>query len=124
MLHRFIQNRLENVFRYFPCVLLTGARQVGKTTLVKDLVPAGAMVTFDPVEDIRAINHELERYSVDLTKKKQIIAANKIMIEIYVNIINLFYLRERDKGKEIVNIKTMLRQFKFYIPENLSAVND
>ena len=53
MLHRFIQNRLENVFKYFPCVLLTGARQVGKTTLIKELVPSESMVTFDPVEDIR-----------------------------------------------------------------------
>ncbi len=31
----------------------------------------------DPLEDIAAINHELEKYNIDLSNKKQIIAANK-----------------------------------------------
>lgn len=39
MLQRFIQNRLEALFKYFPCILLTGARQVGKTTLIKEIFP-------------------------------------------------------------------------------------
>ena len=51
---------------------------IERTKMLVHVVDAAGSEGRDPVEDIRAINHELERYSVDLTKKKQIIAANKI----------------------------------------------
>jgi len=51
---------------------------IERTKMLVHVVDAAGSEGRDPIEDIRAINHELERYNVDLTKKKQIIAANKI----------------------------------------------
>lgn len=42
---------LEHYTRAFPCVLVTGARQVGKTTLLKDCLPDGmSYVTLDSMK--------------------------------------------------------------------------
>lgn len=53
MKKRFIEQRLKKLFKAFPMVLLTGARQAGKTTLLNTLVPKGTTITFDPVTDVR-----------------------------------------------------------------------
>lgn len=50
---------------------------IERTRLLVHVVDAAGSEGRDPVEDIQAINHELERYNVDLTNKKQIVAANK-----------------------------------------------
>ena len=42
------------------------------------VVDAASTEGRDPLEDLEAINNELERYNADITKKKQVIAANKI----------------------------------------------
>jgi predicted AAA+ superfamily ATPase len=46
-LARGISARLLDVARQFPCVVLTGARQVGKTTLLKRLFPDHRFVSLD-----------------------------------------------------------------------------
>jgi hypothetical protein len=38
MLRRYLQNRILDSLKYFPVVLLTGARQVGKSTLAQELM--------------------------------------------------------------------------------------
>lgn len=43
---------IEEVFRYFPALVLQGARQVGKTTLLQELFPEVKRFTFDPSVDI------------------------------------------------------------------------
>lgn len=50
---------------------------IERTRLLVHVIDAAGSEGRDPVEDIQAINHELERYNVDLTNKKQIVAANK-----------------------------------------------
>ena len=52
-LPRFIENRLQRLFEHFPVVVVIGARQVGKTTLIEHCFSPGVpTVTFDPVIDI------------------------------------------------------------------------
>lgn len=50
MIARSISPRLVNAFEQFPAVVLTGARQTGKTTLVRSLWPAAAYVSLDQTE--------------------------------------------------------------------------
>ena len=50
---RFLTRRLEALAGTFPVVVLSGARQVGKTTLIKHVFGAhGELVVFDPAQDI------------------------------------------------------------------------
>lgn len=51
LLTRSMIAELEHYTRAFPCVLVTGARQVGKTTLLKDCLPEGmGYVTLDSMK--------------------------------------------------------------------------
>jgi predicted AAA+ superfamily ATPase len=49
---RLISNRVKKLFESSPSLVLTGARQVGKSTLVKHLFPSRDMIVFDPVIDV------------------------------------------------------------------------
>jgi len=50
---RFFENRLTRLSDHFPVIVLTGARQVGKTTLVEHCFSSTAKtITFDPVIDV------------------------------------------------------------------------
>ncbi len=52
-LPRFLSPRLQTLFRSFPVVVVSGARQVGKSTLLKHVFgDLGDLVVFDPVQDI------------------------------------------------------------------------
>ncbi len=53
-------------------------RHIERTRVLIHLVDAASVEGRDPVEDIRAINKELASYKVDITKKIQVIAANKL----------------------------------------------
>lgn len=44
---RHLANRLRGLAAHFPVVLLTGARQTGKTTLLRDLYPEAPFLTLD-----------------------------------------------------------------------------
>lgn len=53
-------------------------KHIERTKMIIHMVDAASTEGRDPIEDIRTINHELASYSVDLTKRPQIIVANKI----------------------------------------------
>lgn len=53
-------------------------RHIERTRVLIHVVDAASTEGRDPIEDIRAIQHELEKYSVDVSRKPQIIAANKV----------------------------------------------
>jgi GTP-binding protein len=53
-------------------------RHIERTRMMIHVVDAASTEGRDPLEDLEAINNELERYNADITKKKQVIAANKI----------------------------------------------
>jgi len=52
-------------------------RHIERTKLFIHMVDAASTEGRDPLNDIYAINHELEKYSADLAKRPQVIAANK-----------------------------------------------
>lgn len=49
---RLIEANIQELGSHFPVVVLTGARQVGKSTLLKHLLPQAHHITFDPVIDV------------------------------------------------------------------------
>lgn len=51
---------------------------IERCKLLIHVVDASGSEGRDPLEDLAAINHELDRYNIDLTKKEQVIAANKM----------------------------------------------
>ncbi len=53
-------------------------RHIERTKVLIHVVDASGSEGRDPLEDIRAIDRELKNYQVDLSRKPQVIAANKI----------------------------------------------
>ena len=53
-------------------------RHIERTRVMIHVVDAASTEGRDPFEDIEAINNELKNYNADITKKPQVIAANKI----------------------------------------------
>lgn len=51
---RMITDRLVRMTKHFPSVVIVGARQVGKSTLIKHIFPEYSYVLFDPYEDIES----------------------------------------------------------------------
>ncbi len=49
---RLISQKLKELFAYFPVVIISGARQVGKSTLLEHTFPKIERVVFDPIVDI------------------------------------------------------------------------
>ncbi|MBR2189187.1 MAG: GTPase ObgE [Eubacterium sp.] len=52
-------------------------RHIERTRMFIHLVDASGSEGRDPVEDVQKINQELEKYGIDLSARKQVIAANK-----------------------------------------------
>lgn len=49
---RLLEDKLRRLGQHFTTVVLTGARQVGKSTLLKHIIPHAQHITFDPIIDI------------------------------------------------------------------------
>lgn len=49
---RHIQQKLLDLSKYFKVIMVKGARQVGKSTLLKHLFPDLKCIVFDPVQDL------------------------------------------------------------------------
>jgi predicted AAA+ superfamily ATPase len=50
--YRALSEKITRLAEYFPAVVVSGARQVGKSTLIQHLFPHVSNVVFDPVMDI------------------------------------------------------------------------
>ncbi|MEI6241912.1 MAG: ATP-binding protein [Chlamydiota bacterium] len=59
---RLISDRVKKLFNAFPSLVLTGARQVGKSTLLKKLFPDIPCVVFDPVHDVQNARQDPELF--------------------------------------------------------------
>ncbi len=59
---RFLGKRINKLFHNFPCVVLTGARQVGKSTLLRHLFPDIPCIVFDPIHDIQNARQDPELF--------------------------------------------------------------
>ncbi len=49
---RFLEKKVLELSKYFKIILVTGARQVGKSTMLSHIFPDYRHITFDPVEDL------------------------------------------------------------------------
>lgn len=56
--HRELSTRLAHLFAHFPCIIVVGARQVGKSTLLTHLFPQAQHVLLDPIQDIHNIRRD------------------------------------------------------------------
>lgn len=63
-------------------------KHIERTKVIIHIVDAASVEGRDPIEDIRTINSELEKYNPELLKKPQIIAANKM---------DVFYGEEKEE---------------------------
>lgn len=59
---RLITNKLRNLFDNFPVVIITGARQVGKSTLLEHMYPHIPKVMFDPIIDVENARQDPELF--------------------------------------------------------------
>lgn len=57
-LHRHLESRLNLVANHSKVILITGARQVGKSTLLKNCLPDLPHITFDPQQDIYNVRQD------------------------------------------------------------------
>ena len=55
---RLIEKKLLEYKQFFKIVLITGARQVGKTTLLTHCFPKTKIITFDPVQDMYGVRKD------------------------------------------------------------------
>ncbi len=61
-LNRHLEERLRRVAKAFKIVLLTGARQVGKSTLLQHVFPGLKSVVFDPVQDLYGARRDPDQF--------------------------------------------------------------
>lgn len=47
MIERSVENQIKTALKFFPCVTLTGARQTGKTTLLRNILPEYNYISLD-----------------------------------------------------------------------------
>lgn len=109
MKSRFVKGRLEQLFQYFPVVLVTGARQVGKTTLLRDFVKPQSLVTFDPYVDVRGAKADPDFFlkTIDMPGfldevqyAPQVLSALKRFVDEHPQEKSLFYL----SGSQNMNV--------------------
>jgi uncharacterized protein len=56
--HRDLSERLEYLFAHFACVIVVGARQVGKSTLLTHLFPQANHILLDPIVDVQNVRSD------------------------------------------------------------------
>ena len=56
--HRDLSDRIKKLFSHFSCVIVVGARQVGKSTLLTHLFPEANHILLDPIQDIQNIRRD------------------------------------------------------------------
>ena len=57
-MHRHLESKLKKLGKHFKVVLLFGARQVGKSTMLAKLFPNAKTFVFDPIQDLYGANRD------------------------------------------------------------------
>ncbi len=106
-------------------------RHIERTRMMIHVVDAASTEGRDPFEDIEAINNELKNYNADITKKPQVIAANKIdMIPEGENAEIINKLREKYEplGVKVFATSTLtgkgIQELLYYVSRTISEIND
>lgn len=61
-LPRHLGNRILSAAQHFKVILLLGARQTGKSTLLRHLLPKARMIVFDPIQDLYEARKDPDRF--------------------------------------------------------------
>jgi predicted AAA+ superfamily ATPase len=61
-LERHLEAKLKSYVENFKIVLIKGARQVGKTTLIKNCFPKLKIIVFDPVQDLYGARQDPDQF--------------------------------------------------------------
>ncbi len=84
-------------------------KHIERTKVIIHMVDAASVEGRDPVNDIKAINEELEKFNPELLKRPQVIAANKIdaLAEDDTTYIDLIREKFEPKGIKVFPISTV-----------------
>jgi GTP-binding protein len=106
-------------------------RHIERTRMMIHVVDAASTEGRDPMEDLEAINNELANYNADITKKVQVIAANKIdMLPEGENAEIIQKIRDKYEplGVEFFPISTLtgkgVKELLYYVSRTLSEIED
>ena len=105
-------------------------RHIERTKVFIHIVDAASTEGRDPVEDIYAINKELEAYNPDIAKRPQVIAANKTDMIYEGDLDQVLKLKEEfePKGIRVFPISAIsgkgIRELLYYVREMLDKLDD
>lgn len=105
-------------------------RHIERTKVIIHIVDAASTEGRDPVEDIYAINKELEAYNPDIAKRPQVIAANKTDMIYEEDLDQVLKLKEEfePKGIRVFPISAIsgkgIRELLYYVREMLDKLDD
>lgn len=105
-------------------------RHIERTKVIIHIVDAAFTEGRDPVEDIYAINKELEAYNPDIAKRPQVIAANKTDMIYEGDLDQVLKLKEEfePKGIRVFPISAIsgkgIRELLYYVREMLDKLDD
>ncbi len=107
-------------------------RHIERTKVLIHIVDAASTEGRDPIEDIYAINKELEAYNADIAKRPQVIAANKtdaiFVDENSESSIDKIKREFEPKGVKVFPISavagTGVRELLFYVRDMLDEINE
>ena len=106
-------------------------RHIERTKVLIHVVDAASTEGRDPLEDIKAINAELESYDIGLTQKPQVIAANKADV-FYGNeedtVISLLKEEFEPQGIKVFSISAVsgkgVNELLYHVKEMLDGLDD
>lgn len=104
-------------------------RHIERTKVIIHIVDAAGSEGRDPIEDVYAINKELEAYNPDIAKRPQIIAANKIdMIYGEDDPVSKIRLEFEPKGIEVIGISAAtgqgIKELLYKVQNLLDTIDD
>lgn len=106
-------------------------KHIERTRVMIHLVDAASTEGRDPINDIYAINKELEAYNADLTKRPQVIAANKIDVmneQERETVLSLLREEFEPQGVEIIPISAVsgegLRELLYRVRQMLDEIGE
>ena len=114
MIYRDFEERINLALQFFPCVTLTGARQTGKTTLLKKMLPNYNYVSLD-LPSIASMAEETPEVFFEKYKTPLIIDEVQYAPELFR------YLKDKlDKDRHQMGQLVLTGSQKFELMKNLS----
>lgn len=101
-------------------------RHIERTKVMIHIVDVASTEGRDPIADVYAINNELEKYNADISKRPQVIAANKVDVMQETDNLELLRAEFEPKGYEIFPISAVtgegLKQLLYRVNELVQSV--